>query len=264
MVVTVGLDRLERFGFDRHLADGAADHPAAEIAGPQHQRGSTVERLERAGPAEDDELEPAIGRVDRLARTDPARDQLAGVRHEDEVAGDLDRLAVGHDPEVRRLERVNSRTAAPTYAPNCSRRFHSCSAAAMTRASRPIPQATVKSRSWGVGLPRRTAVDLPPARPPEVQAPRSSGPDDVETRPHAADAEGACQDVAGPGGDDRDRRLATEQRGGGLADGPVAADDHDERRRRVDRQGRPGRLDGPLLDLRRDAEPMLDRAAVTP
>src|SRR6187397_388474 len=104
MVVAVDLDRLERVGFDRHLADGAADHPAAEFPGPQHQGGRTVERLERAGPTKDDQLETAIGRVDRLARTDPTGHQLPSVRHEHEVADDLDRLAVGNDPELRRLE----------------------------------------------------------------------------------------------------------------------------------------------------------------
>src|SRR6476469_9565572 len=104
MVVTIDLDRLERVGFDRHRADGATDHPAAELAGPQHQGGRTVERLERAGPTKDVQLEPAIGRIDRLARTDPTGHQLAGVRHENKMADDLDRLAVGHDLEMRRLE----------------------------------------------------------------------------------------------------------------------------------------------------------------
>src|SRR6476646_2763337 len=104
MVVAVDLDRLERVGFDRHLADGAADHAAAELAGPQHQGGRTVKGFERAGPAQDDQLEPAIGRIDRFARTDPTGHQLASVRHENEVTDDLDRLAVGDDTELRRFE----------------------------------------------------------------------------------------------------------------------------------------------------------------
>src|SRR6476469_1280530 len=89
MVVTIDLDRLERFGFDRHLADGATDHPAAELAGPQHQGGRTVERLERAGPAKDDQLEAAVGRIDRLALTDPTGHQLSGICNKHEVADDL-------------------------------------------------------------------------------------------------------------------------------------------------------------------------------
>ena len=47
--------------------------PAVEIARPQHQGCRAVERLERVGPAEDDQVEPAVGRIDRLARADPTR-----------------------------------------------------------------------------------------------------------------------------------------------------------------------------------------------
>ena len=55
--------------------------------------------VEGIAAADDDQLEAAAGRVDRLARTDPARDELPGIGDQDEVALDLDQVAVGHDPE---------------------------------------------------------------------------------------------------------------------------------------------------------------------
>ena len=63
-----------------------------------------MQRRQRIVAPDDDELETATRWVDRLARTDPARDQLPGVRHQHEVADDLDRVAIGHDPEPRRFE----------------------------------------------------------------------------------------------------------------------------------------------------------------
>ena len=59
----------------------------------------------------------------------------------------------------------------------------------------------------------------------------------------AADPEGAGQDVAGPGRDDRQRRVATgpTSRRPPRRDRAVAADDHDERRIDRRRQGGPGR-----------------------
>ena len=55
-------------------------------------------------PAEHDQVELAVGRVDRPARPDPARDEVAGVRDEREVTLDVEGLAVGVDPEVGGLE----------------------------------------------------------------------------------------------------------------------------------------------------------------
>src|SRR6187401_722705 len=217
MVVTVDLDRLERFGFDRHLADGAADHTAAEFAGPQHQGSGTLERLERAGPAEDDQLEPAIGRIDRLARADPTGHQLSGVRHEHEVADDLDRLAVSDDPEVRWLE---SCELADRGADVCSE-FEPSLPFVLCRRHHPRvethPAGGSEQPFLGSAFTGRTVGGLPPACPPEVQAPRLARPDDVESRFDASDVEGTCEDVPRPNGDDRDRDLATEQRCSDLA-----------------------------------------------
>ncbi len=55
----------------------------------------------RMAAAEDDQVEPAVGRVDRMARTEAPGHQLAGVGDEREETGQLDDLSVGDDPELR-------------------------------------------------------------------------------------------------------------------------------------------------------------------
>ena len=60
--------------------------------------------VDEAAPADDEQVEPAVGRVERLARAEPARDEVAAVADEHEQALDLDGHAVGDEPEVGRLQ----------------------------------------------------------------------------------------------------------------------------------------------------------------
>ena len=213
---------------------GAADDPAARgrrLAASGARR--AVERVERrpAPPRTMSSSRPSVGSIgwrgpiatrNELARRSPRATRWPTIS------------IVSPSATIRKRDgsrRASSRTAAPTYAPNRSRRFHSCSAAAMTRASRPIPQATVKSRSWASPAPAPLATGLPTSAPARGPA-GAARPDriDVETPIRRRGCPRALgQDVAGPGRDDRQRRLATDQRGGRLADGPVATDDDDER-----------------------------------
>ena len=108
----------------------------------------------------------------------------------------------------------------------------------MIRASRPIPQATMKIRSARGRVVRAgSPAGRPPAGQTEVEPTRPAGPDGVEGRPDAADAEAPGQDVAGPGRDDRQRRSAVSHGGGRLADAAVPADRDDQGMRRRRRRG---------------------------
>ena len=122
----------------------------------------------------------------------------------------------------------------------------------MIRASRPIPQATAKMRSCRRGVAGRGR----PARPAEVDDARVTVADGLDARPDAADPERGREHVAGPRGHDRHRRRATDERGRGLADRAVAADDHDELcLGRLGERG-PGRLERLHLDPRLPPEPV--------
>ena len=161
------------------------------------------------------------GRSARAGRSGPGRGRRRSRR-----ARGSPRISIG-PPSATIVEvapsssRVSSRIAAPTYAPNRIRRFHSCSAAAMIRASRPIPQATRKMR-LAIG-PALGPPSAPQRRLAEVDRPRLAVPDRLESRADAADAEGAREHVPGPRRDDREGDRATGHRRGGLADGSVAA-----------------------------------------
>ena len=151
MRVAVRLDRLGRVGLDRRPRWTVRRMTPPSSSPERDASAPTAPRRPASGfaPPSDDEVEPAVAGSIGLARADPARDELAGVGDQDQVALDVERVAVGLDAEARRSRAATtSRTAAPMYAPNLIRRFHSCSAAAMIRASRPIPQATAKIRSW--------------------------------------------------------------------------------------------------------------------
>ena len=133
----------------------------------------------------------------------------------------------------------------------------------MIRASRPIPQATVKIRSSSGG-DRRVVHHRRPARQPEVQSTHAAVADRFEAGPDAADADRGGQDVAGPGRHDRQRRLTTDERRGRFADRPVATDDDHERRLGRRRERRARRLERPVLDHGRRAGPVPDRAVTSP
>ena len=159
----------------RGARPSAARHRAARSSGHHHRA--------RSGRG-------AVRRVDRPSRTDPPRDQLTGVRDEDEVAAHLEAGRRRPRSGTRRLGVGSARGApAPTYAPNRIRRFHSSSAAAMILASRPIPHATtniagpVRAFAGAGGGPQRarprSRTRVPPAR------------DRRDRRSDATDAEGS-------------------------------------------------------------------------
>ena len=152
--------------------------------------------------------------------------------------------------------RRTSRTAAPMYAPNRIRRFHSCSAAAMIRASRPIPQATAKMRSCGVGSP---AAGVQRARPRSMTRGRpwriASRPERMPPMPTAP-----ARTLPVPAGMTARGVVPPDERGRGFTDRPVAPDDDHERCFGRLRDCRARLLDSVRLDPRLDAEPLPDGA----
>src|SRR5688572_6028886 len=104
MRIAIGLDRLCGLRHDPDIADAAADDGAVLVAELPEQRRRTPETVEQGPPTHDDEVELAVGRIERLTSAELARDQVTTVGDQDHEARDGDLHPVGLDPEPGRPE----------------------------------------------------------------------------------------------------------------------------------------------------------------
>ena len=214
--VAIGLDRLGGHRLDADLADGPADGRARRAARPHAAaRRRCGGRLTRPAAADDQQVEASVGRVDAAG----GRRRRPGMSSPQLATSATSALESRTSPSATMWKsagssRVSSRSAAPTYAPKRIRRFHSSWAAAMIRASKPIPAATMKCSPVGrrrPGRPNRPARGRSSARTPVA--------DGVQCRRMPRSRERGGQDVARAARDDGQRRARPGQ-GSGRRRGP--------------------------------------------
>src|SRR3954469_806112 len=99
-MVAVSLYRLGWVGHDEDLSGGSTGDAPRQISGAEHHLDGRDEPLCRVGPAEDDQVQLAVGRIDRPARSDTAGDEVAGGDGQGEVALDLEKVPVRLDVEA--------------------------------------------------------------------------------------------------------------------------------------------------------------------
>ena len=184
MMVAVRLDRLGRIGLDRRPPDRPPDHPARELAGLEHQLRCPAQGGQRDPlPPSDDQLEAAARRVDRLARADPARDELPGVG--DQRRGSPRSRSSRHRPRsgsatISRRDDLADRGA--DVRPELQVALPLVLGGGHDPGVEAHPAGDREDPLVAAGRRRRIGRDRPPAGHPEVQAARPAGPDDVGRR----------------------------------------------------------------------------------
>ena len=75
----------------RTVVDRSADDVVVRVVGPPQQVDRSAQPVDQVRDRRRQEVQPTIGRVERLARPEPARDEVAAVGDEHEQALDLER-----------------------------------------------------------------------------------------------------------------------------------------------------------------------------